>query len=85
MRKINRDKPILIIGNPVSGAKSKVDVQGQISKSLQSKGIAVGFYNSTGYMDAYFYVKDRMDFDQYSSIGILGGDGSIHEVINGML
>ena len=36
-------------------------------------------------MDAYFHVKDRMELDKYAAIGVLGGDGSIHEVVNGML
>jgi len=42
-------------------------------------------YSTTGEMDAFSYVKDRLNIDNCSAIAIVGGDGSTHEVVNGML
>ena len=36
-------------------------------------------------MDLFFFMKDRIDMDDYSCIAIAGGDGTIHEIINGMM
>ena len=47
-------------------------------------GLKYEFYETLGYLDALNYVKN-FDIDQYSAIGIVGGDGSIHEVVNGMM
>jgi len=43
------------------------------------------FYTTKGEMDAFYYVKDKLNIDHCSAIAIVGGDGSTHEVVNGML
>jgi diacylglycerol kinase family enzyme len=52
---------------------------------LDREGIHFEVYSTTGEMDAFSYVKDRLDIENCSAIAIVGGDGSTHEVVNGML
>ena len=41
-------------------------------------------HQTTGYLDGLNFVKD-MDIGKYSAVIAVGGDGIIHEVINGMM
>jgi diacylglycerol kinase family enzyme len=36
-------------------------------------------------MHAYSYVKDEMEIDNYAVLVIVGGDGTIHETIQGLM
>ena len=76
--KLDFSKKKLIIYNPNSGRK--IDVRSQIEKHLQD----FEFYETKGYLDALNYVKS-LDLASYSCVVAVGGDGTIHEVINGML
>lgn len=76
-------KHMVIVYNPGSGRR--VDKAPLISSFLQERGIPFSIYRSTGYMNAFYYVKDQVNFDECSAIGIVGGDGTIHEVVNGMM
>lgn len=52
---------------------------------MLDKGIEFELYSTTGEMDGFSYVKDRLDIDNCSAIAIVGGDGSVHEAVNGLL
>ena len=41
-------------------------------------------YETRGYLDAFNYAKD-LDYSKFSAIVTVGGDGTIHEVVNGMM
>ena len=40
---------------------------------------------TVGKMDAFEFCKNRLIMDDYSAVLISGGDGTIHEVINGLV
>ena len=78
-----KDKKMYVIYNPNSGRK--VYQKDKIANFLNEHGIPHVMYCTTGEMDAFYHVKDNIDFDKCSAIAIVGGDGSTHEVVNGML
>lgn len=42
------------------------------------------FYETKGYLDAWNHMLD-IDIDNYSALVVAGGDGTMHEAINGMM
>lgn len=76
------DKKVLIIYNPNSGRRLNVRVQ--ISKELDKQGIPYEFYETKGYLDGLNHVM-TFEIENYSAIAAVGGDGTIHEIINGLL
>ena len=81
-RKIRYDKPICIIYNPVSGKKT--NLVPRIEERLNAEKILYKFLPTQKAQDTYTYARD-LPIDEYSIIVAAGGDGSYHEVINGML
>lgn len=51
---------------------------------MSKNNIVYEWYESTGYLDAWRVVQS-LDFDQYSFLIGIGGDGTFHEMVNGML
>jgi diacylglycerol kinase family enzyme len=83
VRKLNTDKPVAVIFNPTSG--SKTDIRPTIESKLSKHGIKVKFYETERYMHAWELAEKDIDFTAHSAILACGGDGTMHEVINGML
>ena len=81
-RQIEYDKPILIIWNPMSGKRK--DLKPAIRKSLDTAGIKYEFYETKGPYDSYEQAR-IFDIDSYSLLAAIGGDGTQHEIVNGML
>ena len=79
--KIKYAKKIAIIYNPEAGKKKSI--KDKISKRLQENGIQFEFIETKAYMDAVNIVKN-LPIDDYSAIVSVGGDGTSHEVINGL-
>ena len=75
-------KGVMIIYNPNSG--KKVNSRPIIKEALDKKGIKYEFYETKGYLDALNFVR-QMDIDKFSAVLAVGGDGIIHEVVNGMM
>jgi sphingosine kinase len=71
-----------VIYNPNSG--KKIDIKTKISKCFAEAKIEVEFYATKGYLDALNHVR-TFNIEEYSAIVVSGGDGSIHEVLNGLL
>lgn len=51
---------------------------------LDRAKIAYVMYHTKGYLDAFKYIKD-LDLQAFSAVIAVGGDGTIHEVVNGMM
>ena len=80
--KVDFNKMVLIIYNPNSG--KKFNSWPTIQLSLLKSRIEYEVHQTTGYLDGLNFVKD-MDIGKYSAVIAVGGDGIIHEVINGMM
>lgn len=52
---------------------------------MNKRKIEFDIYKTTQSMDAFYYVRDELNLDQICALACCGGDGSIHEVTNGML
>lgn len=83
MGTVTKDKPFFVIFNPVAGInpKQKADV---IRKGLTALGVKFEFYETKKQMDCFNKVN-QLDFDLYAAVIISGGDGTIHEGLNGMM
>ena len=75
-------KPIAIIYNPASGKKT--NLVPLIEARLNQEGIPFELMPTGQYLDSYNFAKD-IDIAKYSVLCCCGGDGSYHEVVNGML
>ena len=73
-----------LIVNPVSGQKKGLLLWEKILPILTSKGAEVDHVISEYNHHPYDIIFD-LDFSKYDAIGVLGGDGTMHEVINGMM
>jgi len=76
------DKPICIIYNPNSGKKT--NLVPQIEERLRSEDIEYELKPTQAAGDTFRYAYD-LDIEKYSLLVAAGGDGTYHEVINGML
>ena len=83
VEKVTYDKPVAVIYNPASGKKK--DVRGMIADKLTSEKIETTFYETKRAMHAWELAEKEIDFSQHSAIIAVGGDGTLHEVINGMM
>jgi diacylglycerol kinase (ATP) len=72
-----------VIYNPTSGRKT--NIRDRILEKLTANGIEARFYETERYMHAWELVSNAIDFDEHSALVAVGGDGTLHEVINGML
>ena len=77
-----REKPVAIIYNPASGKKT--NLRPLIEKRLTNENVPFEFLNTEKAFDTFRYARD-LDMDKYSVLCAAGGDGTYHEVINGML
>ena len=80
---LNNDK-ILFIVNPISGVKNNRFVANTVIKVLDQHQISfdIIYTPNQGYAKTYVY---NMDAKLYRSLLILGGDGTINEILNGIL
>ena len=77
------DKPVAVIYNPASGKRK--DIRKTIADKLSAESIEVKFYDTERQMHAWELAEKDIDFEQHSALIAVGGDGTLHEVINGML
>ena len=80
--KVCYNKPLAIIVNPNAGRKR--DPRPLIKARLDMAGIPFEFLLSTR-PSMSWEISANIDFDKYSGIISVGGDGTLHDVVNGML
>jgi len=75
-------KPLLIITNPYSGKK-----QGQkICDNILNIFKHINHHNiQTTHQNHPYEIAYSIDIDQFKGICVIGGDGTMHEVINGIM
>ena len=81
-QKLVYSKPIAIVYNPNSGKKR--NLRPVIMQRFDAAKIPYDFIESLAVGDTY-KIGNELDLSKYSAIVVVGGDGSIHEVFNGML
>ncbi|MCU0435810.1 MAG: diacylglycerol kinase family lipid kinase [Bacteroidia bacterium] len=72
---------VLLLINPYSGNKSGEKTAGYIARQLAAKGYGCESKTSRSVDELHAHVK-ATDLSAYSFIGVIGGDGSMHEFIN---
>ena len=72
-----------IVYNPTSG--KRLNIRGRVEERLTANGVACQFFETERYMHAWELAGGEIDFSQFSALVAVGGDGTLHEVINGML
>lgn len=76
----------LLIYNPVSGRKeSRAERLGKIVSELTENGNILTVYQTQAKGDAQSYIENIKSLLNYDRIICCGGDGTLHEVINGMM
>lgn len=74
---------MLVIVNPRSGIRQGEQVLQQICDPLRDAGIIVEPIITTAAGDAT-RIAHAADLSRYSLLGLIGGDGTLHEVLNGL-
>jgi len=74
---------VAVIYNPTSG-KGR-NIRDRIETKLKEYEIQTRFYETERYMHAWEMAAGEIDFAEHSALVAVGGDGTLHEVINGML
>lgn len=82
VRRTNYERPIGIIYNPNSGKKR--DLRPLIEKRLSEQNIAYELLATEKSFDTFRYAYES-DLSKYSALLAVGGDGSVSEVLNGMM
>ncbi|CDW71902.1 diacylglycerol kinase [Stylonychia lemnae] len=80
--KLKYSKPVAIIYNPNSGKKK--DIKKYIMDKFNRNNIKFEILESKKAFDT-FTIPFKIDIENYSAIVAVGGDGTFHEVVNGML
>lgn len=75
---------MVVIYNPNAGGGGQ-DKSSDIGDYLNLRKIQFDIYKTKYVMDAFYYVRDVLNLEDVSALACCGGDGSIHEVTNGML
>lgn len=81
-RKIVYDKPVLVIYNPVSGKKKNFIPM--IETRFGAANIPFELKPTRQALDPLNFAM-TIDLSNYSVLVACGGDGTVHEVVNGML
>ncbi|MCR5791484.1 MAG: YegS/Rv2252/BmrU family lipid kinase [Lachnospiraceae bacterium] len=77
---------ILFVFNPVSGRSGdKTLFLGRVVEKLSQGGRLVAVYQTTGKNETRRFVREALKSGSYSELIVSGGDGTLHEVLNGML
>jgi diacylglycerol kinase (ATP) len=73
-----------VLVNPMAGAGAGADIGQQVIKALEKNSIKADEHRTSAKGDAVFHAR-AIARDGYDAILSVGGDGTLHEVINGLL
>ncbi|MCA9060217.1 MAG: diacylglycerol kinase family lipid kinase [Planctomycetaceae bacterium] len=73
-----------LIANPSGGRRRGAEVLQQVVDTLRKRGVESEVHQTLKSGHAVEIAR-RLDLSQLDAIGIIGGDGTVHEVVNGLL
>lgn len=76
---------VLLFANPTSGSKKTDDQLTHVLETLESSGYQVTTKRSQYQRHVYQLIEELDDINQYHAVLIMGGDGTVFEVVNGLL
>jgi YegS/Rv2252/BmrU family lipid kinase len=76
--------PLVAIVNPRAGRGRVRDELPELERQLQSAGLAYRFAETRGPGDATRLAREALDAGERFLVAV-GGDGTVHEVVNGMI
>lgn len=76
-------RKILYLVNPISGNAKKDSLLSEIKQATTAKEIAFDFMPTNANGD-YDLVKDRIHAEHFTDVVIIGGDGSVNQVVNAL-
>ena len=74
----------LIIANPKSGKKQSLTIGQLVKNKLFKKNINFDF-QETMFVGHASQIVQKIDLKEYTGLIIIGGDGTFHEVVNGLM
>tara|TARA_S200000501_G_scaffold378011_1_gene438644 strand:+ start:3526 stop:4413 length:888 start_codon:yes stop_codon:yes gene_type:complete len=77
-------KNICVILNPTGGDKDSRKIFNQIKNIFEDKNFGLKLFETEWRGHAFDYGKN-LSFNKYDCVCIIGGDGTMHEFLNGML
>lgn len=83
IKKIVYEKPLAVIYNPVSGRK--IHVKNRLRSFLDGHSIQADFFETKYILHAWDLAEREISLDNYSAVVAVGGDGTFHEVVNGLM
>ena len=75
---------LLLIANPKSGEKKSIKISHLTKNQLNEKNIDFDFYETKYIAHASEIVKN-INLKKYVGIIVIGGDGTFHEIVNGLM
>eukprot|EP00668_Euglena_longa_P028951 GGOE01036287.1.p1 GENE.GGOE01036287.1~~GGOE01036287.1.p1 ORF type:complete len:328 (+),score=84.53 GGOE01036287.1:87-1070(+) len=81
---LSRGMPVLLLVNPFAGRGKARRAASEVEMVFVQAGLLVDVFQSSAPGELHQRAREA-DFTRYCAIVVLGGDGSIHEVLNGML
>ncbi|OXM14373.1 diacylglycerol/lipid kinase family protein [Paenibacillus herberti] len=78
------NKKAMVILNPSSGKEKAADYARDIESVLRSKGFEVDLRETAGELDATRFCESACE-ECYELVVSMGGDGTLHETINGLM
>ncbi|MFH1850865.1 MAG: diacylglycerol kinase family protein [Candidatus Neomarinimicrobiota bacterium] len=77
-------KRYYLLANPEGGAKNVIGIINEIKPVFEAAGAELMIHETSWSRHASEITRD-MDFDNYDGLCTVGGDGTVHETINGLL
>lgn len=79
------NKNWLLILNPNAGGRRAATLWPDIEKELLSAGLDFDMFTTHKTLEAVDIVKTNIETGNYRKIIVIGGDGTLHEVVNGVM
>jgi diacylglycerol kinase (ATP) len=76
--------PMVVVANPMAGKRRVAAEMPEIERTLQAKGLQYRVRLTDGPGDAVRFAREALS-DGNRFVVAVGGDGTVHEVVNGML